>query len=229
MSKKESLYKYKIELHAHTNPASPCADLPAREVVRRYADAGVNGLAITNHFTPGLFRRSNDAVNFYLNGFREAQDEGRRLNVRVYLGAEMSFEEGFNDYLVYGIDEDFFKRAAEYFALGIKRFLKDFKGGPAVIIQAHPFRDGMTREPETDGAEVLNVHPNHNSRNALALAYAKKHGMLAVTGSDFHHEGHQARGLILSKALPADSFELAGLLKTRDYLFLIENKVVKPY
>ena len=221
-------YQYKIELHAHTSPVSQCADLPPREAVRRYADAGVNGLAITNHFTPGLLYRTKDAVAFYLDDFHAAQEEGRRLNVRVYLGAEICFEENYNDYLVYGIDGDWLKRAAEYLPLGIKRFLRDFKGSQAVIIQAHPYRDGMKRVPDTDGSEVFNMHPNHESINGLALAYGKKHNHIITAGSDFHHDGHQARGLVLTKTLPEDSFGLASLLKARDFLFMLEGRVVTP-
>ena len=222
------LYKYKIELHAHTSPVSQCADLPPREVVRLYAEAGVDGLVITNHFVPELFYRTKDIIKFYLDDYYEAVEEGRRLNVRVYLGAEIRFGENCNDYLVYGINELWLKYSSEYFGLGIKRYLKDFKGDRSVIIQAHPFRAGMTQEPDTDGSEVYNMHPNHKSFNELALEYAKKHNHIVTGGSDFHHRGQQGLGFTLTKTLPADSFELAKLIKSRDYLLLLNNKVICP-
>jgi hypothetical protein len=222
-------YKYKLELHAHTSPVSECADIPPREVVRRYADAGVRGLAITNHLWPGLLPRARDAVKFFLDDFYAARDEGGRLNVRVYLAAELRFEENANDYLAYGIDGEWIRRAIEYFPLGIKRYLRDFKNDKSVIIQAHPFRSGMNPEPGTDGAEAFNMHTNHNSRNALASRYAERYGLIATAGSDFHHGGNEASGLTLAKYLPDDSFGVAELLKSRDYLFMLGGRVMIPY
>jgi len=218
-------YKYKIELHAHTHPASGCADFKPREVVRLYADAGVDGLTITNHLVPDLFWSKKDAVKYFLNDFYDAYYEGKRQNIRVYLGAEIRFEENYNDYLVYGIDEDYLNRVTRYLPLGIERYLHDFRSDESIIIQAHPFRAGMSRVPQTDGAEAYNMHPYHNNRNEIAFAYAKEHNHIIIAGSDFHHKGSQALGLTLSKTLPADSFELAKLLKSRDYIFLLGGEV----
>jgi predicted metal-dependent phosphoesterase TrpH len=223
-----TLYKYRLELHALTSPVSECADLPPREVIRRYADAGVHGLALTNHLWPGLLPRARDAVKFYMDDFRAAREEGERLGVRVYLGAELRFEENANDYLVYGIDENWVKRAIRYFPLGIERYLRDFQHGRSVIVQAHPFRFGMVPVPGMDGAEVFNMHPNHNSRDGLASVYAREHGLIPTAGTDYHHAGHEALGLTLSKTLPADTFELADLLRSRDYLFLLGGRVMIP-
>jgi predicted metal-dependent phosphoesterase TrpH len=223
-----TLYPYKLELHAHTSPVSECADLPPREVIRRYADAGVHGLALTNHLWPGLLPRAANAAEFYLRDYYSALNEGERLGVRVYLGAELRFEENANDYLVYGIDVEWISRAISYFPLGIDRYLRDFRNDDSIIIQAHPFRFGMTPIPGTDGAEVFNMHPNHNSRNAVASLYAFKHNLIPTTGTDYHHAGHEALGLTLSKSLPADTRELAALLRSRDYLFQLGNRIMIP-
>ncbi|GHV02552.1 hypothetical protein FACS1894211_14160 [Clostridia bacterium] len=221
-------YKYKIELHAHTSPVSECADIPPRGVVRRYADAGVHGLTITNHLWPGLLPRARDAAEFYMDDFQTAREEGRRLGVRMYLGAELRFEENANDYLVYGIDGDWVRRVIDYFSLGIERYLRDFRNDQSLIIQAHPFRNGMIPVPGTDGAEIFNMHPNHNSRNGIASVYANAHNLIPAAGTDFHHAGHEALGLTLSKSLPVDSFGLADLLRSRDYLFLLGGRVMIP-
>ena len=133
--------------------------------------------------------------------------------------------------MVYGIDEAWLRRVKDYLRSGLGAYLREMGGGDknaAVIIQAHPFRHGMTREPGTDGAEVFNMHPYHDSRNDSAVDYAREHGLIMTAGSDFHNEGAQGSGLILSKVLPADSYGLAGLLRSGDYLFWLEGEVIAP-
>ena len=37
-------YRYKIEMHAHSSPASPCGVFEPEEVIRLYAECGYNGI-----------------------------------------------------------------------------------------------------------------------------------------------------------------------------------------
>jgi len=219
-------YKYKLELHAHTSPVSGCAQVSPRETVRLYADAGISGLAITNHVWSGLLLHGKDAVKFFLNDFYEARGEGVRAGVKVYLGAEIQFSENNNHFLVYGTDEDGIARAVEYIPLGLARYLREAKTAKNVAIQAHPYRDWNEPVPGVDGAEIFNTHPNHNARNALACRYAHEHNLISTAGSDFHHAGPEALGLLLAKTLPADTFELAELLRSRDYLLSVGGRIV---
>ena len=94
----------------------------------------------------------------------------------------------------------------------------------SVFLQAHPFRDGMVLADPTilDGIEVFNLHPNHNSRVGIAALYAKENNFPVITaGSDFHHKDRKHEGVAALRAryLPEDSFGLASLLKSGDYLF----------
>ena len=43
-------YPYRIELHAHTKPVSPCGEMLPEQLVQAYADAGFHAVVITNHF-----------------------------------------------------------------------------------------------------------------------------------------------------------------------------------
>ena len=68
-------YPHTVELHAHTNPASPCGDFPANEVVDFYRAAGVTSLAITNHFTHELIGDNiKDGVKKYLEDYHLAKE-----------------------------------------------------------------------------------------------------------------------------------------------------------
>ena len=63
----------KIELHAHTSEVSPCANVPAAEMVADYARAGYGAVVVTDHFNnyvlesyPG--KGTKRAVERYLEG-----------------------------------------------------------------------------------------------------------------------------------------------------------------
>ena len=122
----------------------------------------------------------------------------------------------------------------DYFDKGLEAFRKEVDLTKSVFIQAHPFRNGMTEvDPALlDGMETFNMHPNHNARIGVAVRYASENGMKITTaGSDFHHPdcGHEGVGILRTKVLPKDSFHLAEILKSGDYVFEIgENAIVLP-
>ena len=54
---------------------------------------------------------------------------------------------------------------------------------------------------------------------------------IKTAGSDFHHKGkgHEGVSALRTKTLPKDSFELAKILKSGDYLFEIGgDSIVLP-
>ena len=228
-----SEYKYKIELHAHTKPASPCSEVTSERLVSAYADLGVDGVAITNHFVDYVIgnQDKNTFCDNYLKDFYNAKNAGERLGVKVYLGMEVRFPEYCNDYLVFGVDENDVRQVFSYIFGDYISFYKAFKNDKNVIIQAHPFRDNMVLQSDEylDGIEVFNMSKGHNSRNELSKSYADARPKFIKTcGSDFHREGDEGRGIILTKTLPDDSFGLAEILKKRDYLFCIEDSIIIP-
>jgi predicted metal-dependent phosphoesterase TrpH len=226
-------YKYKIELHAHTLPASPCAAVKPEDTVKRYADLGFDAIVITNHFCKHSFRvdEYESAKNAVLADYYAAKNMGEKCGLNVILGMEMRFPENANDYLLYGIDENDIKALYDFTNTDFVTFYKGFKNERNLILQAHPFRKGMVlADPEyLDGIETFNMHPSHNSCIALATRYAKEHPHFITTcGTDFHYDTHQGLGGILAKVLPTDSFELVNLLKSRDYLFNVAGSIVIP-
>ncbi len=223
-------YKYKVEIHTHTSPASACADLPPEEVIKRYHNLGFSAVAITNHFF--FCDQPKDlVVNKFLNDYYNAQNAAEKYGLKALLGMEIRFPENCNDYLIYGIEEGQVSELFELSKLDYISFYKKFKNDKNITIQAHPFRDGMVRQdPEyLDGIEAFNMHPGHNSRVGLANQYAKQHPHLIVTGgTDFHHPSHEGIGGIVTKTLPNDSFELASLLKSRDFLLNAGGSMIIP-
>lgn len=226
-------YKYKIELHAHTSPMSPCAQLTPEKVIKRYTAIGFSAVAITNHFWKYSFGNDSKetAVSRFLTDYENAKNEAEKQGIKAILGMEIRFPENCNDYLVYGIEEDQIGHLFELTKTDFHSFYKQFKNDKNVIIQAHPFRDGMVLADTCclDGIETFNMHPSANSRIGLATKYAKQHPHLITTcGTDFHYDTHEGLGGIISKTLPEDSIQLAALLKSRDFLFNVCGSVVVP-
>ncbi len=226
-------YTFKTELHAHTNPSSPCSDFTPAEVIQRYAKLGFDSIVVSNHFYPGMRFLDNKekCVNAFLEDFDEATVLGKEYGINVVFGCELRFTENYNDYLIFGIDRDFAGLAYDSMGLGLENFSKNFRNDHTLIIQAHPYRDGMSHTPPEliDGIEVFNMHPGHNSRIALAAKYAQENSLLVTCGSDFHHEGHQGMAALLTKSEMKTSHDIAKVIKSRDYLIEISGCIVFPY
>ncbi len=230
-------YPFRLELHAHTRPASPCGDIPPETVIDTFYRSGYNGIAITNHFFCDLFSRyyhakdKQEVLDKYLSDYYKARQEGEKVGMKVYLGAELRWQStGNNDYLLFGIDEHMLSDIYDYMSADPATFVRDCKSEKSFFLQAHPFREDMTRfDPALlDGEEVFNLHPNHNSAIAFADQFAEQHQKIKTMGTDYHHEGHHNLCSTRTKILPKDSFELASTLKANDFIFEITGSIILP-
>lgn len=226
-------YPYKIELHAHTSPASPCGHASGEELVQLYLDAGFDGVVITNHFCRDSYGdvSAEEIINAHLSDYEQACKAAEGTKLKVYFGAEVRFNENSNDYLLYGVNREILETVHGYFAKGLAAFRDEVKLPESLLIQAHPFRNNCVPADSSllDGVEVFNMHPNHNSRPALASLYAKENNISLITaGTDFHHvsPGYVAAAALRCRTLPEDSFALAALLKSGDYIFDIDGQFV---
>lgn len=224
-------YIYKTELHCHTSPASTCADFSVREALKLYSEAGYTSIAITNHFQYNPLTKNSDKIATLLKDYKEAKKLGEKYSINVIFAVELRFNEGnANDYLFYGVEPEQMQEIATYLETDVEEFYKNYKNDKNILIQAHPFRDrNYPANPDfVDGIEVFNLHPGHNSRIGIAAKHARKYGKIITAGSDFHHEGHHALCSMLTKEPIKDSFELAAVLKSGDYLLEISGIVISP-
>ena len=233
MNKEELLkaYPYRLEIHAHTSPASPCSEIPPEDAVRRYKALGFDGIAITNHYNLLIWPEKHDrdeTIRKWYDDYLRAKAEGDRTGMKVYFAMEIRFSENANDYLVYGIDSSFLETAYSFLDGGIDSFYRACKNDRNFIVQAHPFRNGMERaNPDSlDGIEVYNMHPNHNSRVGFAEQYARSVGLPITGGTDFHHPGHEGICSIRTRSLPEDGFELADVLRSQDFIFQVGESLI---
>lgn len=233
-----SAYRYKIEFHAHTSPCSPCSEIPPKDMIRLMKEQHYDAVILTNHFfAEGPFMEAEDPVGAYLEDFHIAREEGRKNGIQVLLGAEYRFTENMNDYLVYGVDEAFLRETVTQLDMGIEAFYKKYHRDSLLILQAHPFRNGCTVVgPDClDGIETMNMHPNHNSRVAVAARYAEHWNSkdnrepIVTIGTDLHHLGHEGVSALRTRVLPETERQLVEILRSRDYIFEVGGCPMLPY
>ncbi len=214
-------------MHLHTSEGDLCAFSSGAECVRLYCDAGYSGMVVTNHYFAAFFDWFADdlrgadhrgVIDRYLRGYYNARNEGEKLGFTVLVGAEVRFADSANDYLIYGVDEDFFYNAPLLHRLSGLKELAGLLPEGACVVQAHPFRDNMTvRTPDhLFGIETYNGG-NDLFRNDLAKTYARHYGKPMTSGSDFHCEAHLAKGGINTPRRIERSADLCDVLRSGDY------------
>lgn len=229
-------YPYRVELHAHTSPASGCGRVPGDRLAENYKAAGYDAVVITNHFGRGTLvdhyqaKNKQESLDKYLADYYLAGATGEKIGIKIYLGAEIRFESvNDNDYLLYGMDEQLLSNAYDYIDASPEKYYTEGKDPRTLFVQAHPFRDNMTRLPPEylDGFEVFNMHPGHNSRIAFAARYARENGLgLKTIGTDYHYEEYENLCAARFPVLPENSFELAGLLRSGDFIGEIGDNLI---
>ena len=217
-------YKFKTELHAHTTPASGCSEITPEHLIEVYKEKGYTSIALTNHFIVDD-ADPHEKITKYLDDYYKTIEIGKKEGINIILGSEIRFSENYNDYLIYGIIPDDHYDINALLDKGIDNFYKEYKNDKNIILQAHPFRNGIElANPESiDGIEAFNLHPGHNSRVGFAAQYARKHNFLITCGTDYHHFGHEGLCGILTKEPITDSHQLAQVLKNKDYIIDISG------
>ncbi len=217
---------YLYEMHAHIKGVSTCASCVAEEIAQLYINSDYSGIVVTDHINTSTFRRSgltdspwDDKIDHFLKSYKALQKAvNGKLN--IILGAEICFYNCNNDYLVYGITEEFLRSHGDLMSYKPEEFYKIAHENGLLMIQAHPFRREMeiTDWKYIDGYEVFNGNPRHYSCNPMAEAWAKYHNKSIVTsGSDFHEIEDAFHGGIYFEKEIKTAQELVEELKSGNY------------
>ncbi len=221
--------KYKYELHCHTKEVSLCGQVPAAEIVKMYKDAGYNGIVITDHYSPMTYKpnvvaRPQTVVDFYISGYKEAL-RAADDDFTVLLGMEIRYYATANDYLVYGVTEDFLRNNGNLMKIYPKKFYELAKKNNMIVVQAHPFREWMIRTSPRylDGAEVHNGKTDI-VRNKKAMDWVNENKMqIKISGSDFHRPKNLAQGGIITNEPIKTNDDLLRILRSGDYELIGEE------
>jgi len=216
---------FKVDAHVHTAESSACGKTPAEAMVRLYADAGYDAIAVTDHYCESFFARCPGLdwaaqADRLLRGYRVAAEAGLGAGLEVLLGVELTPAGQRNDYLIYGLTEEFIASNPRLHEVPLWEVRELCESVGALVAQAHPFRPGLTRAAAAlvHGVEVVNGHPGHHADNPAALAWAREHGLLMVGGSDAHFEAGAARAGMVFERRIATGAELATAVREGEAL-----------
>lgn len=211
---------YKYDLHVHTAQTSPCASMTGAEQARAYKELGYTGIVITDHYYDGFFERNAcdtwaESMDRYFAGFFDAKKEGDKIGLDVFQTAEVTLAALKKDYLVYGVEPEFFYKNEKLFNLSEKELIDLVHSEGGLVFAAHPYRGDNTEcypYGDIDGVEGINGNPRSN--NLLAIEYAKKRNLLMCSGSDAHNQGDAGLGGITTDVKVRDIVHLAEILKS---------------
>lgn len=218
--------EYLYEMHAHTKEVSNCAVATAKDLVESYKGTEYKGIVLTNHLNEMTFKRIHmedaswdEKIDHFLSGYNILKKEaGDRFN--VLLGVEINFYNTANDYLVYGVTEEFLRSNGDLMAMDLEELSKITHENGLLLVQAHPFRRDMEVADWKllDGYEIFNGNPRHYSSNEIAEEWAKFHNKsLVLSGSDFHEiEDAGIGGVYFNKEIKTNG-ELLEELKAGNY------------
>lgn len=213
---------FKLETHLHSTYSSQCGILSAKEIVDGYLAAGYSAVIVTDHYSRDTFRYlgvgtepGQDKVDAFLTGYRMVKEEGEKRGLKVYRGAEVRFDGSWNDYLLYGYSDALLRDPESIFTMGVEAFYERCKADGAVLIHAHPYRNGgkPTTPAALDGVEVFNANIDHDERNDYARMFAQLNNLPMTAGSDAHGPKQIGKAGILLERLPKDEQELAQMIK----------------
>ena len=215
---------YRYDTHVHTAEVSKCAKSSGREVAEAYHARGYDGIIITDHFFNGNTTVPRDLpwrerVELFTAGYRAAKEYGDKVGMQVFFAWEDSSEG--NDFLTYGLDENWLADHPFIDRLPLVDYLKYVRLAGGTVVHAHPFRQDyyipMIRLlPDlVDAVEVLNGH-RKAEENSRARWYADSYGLPWTAGSDNHDvtNGFAEAGVLLDERL-ADTAHYARLVLER--------------
>lgn len=225
---------FKYEMHAHTSDCDVVAADSGGEIVKKYKEAGYSGVVITDHYFSTFFdwfknelsgASHTKIIDRWLRGYYSALSGGEKLGFTVLCGAEVRFDGTVNDYLVYGLTPEFFYGAPLLNGLKNLEELKSVLPENALIVQAHPFRNGMKVVDPSPlfGIEVYNGK-NEPFRNEMAELFADHYAKMKTSGSDYHGSVSLGKGGIYTKTQIKNSADLVFALKSGKY-GLIEDGI----
>ena len=222
-------------MHLHTAECDKCVTVNAENTAALYKEAGYSGIVVTDHYFAlsaewfGIEQNEENHRKFidrWLRGYRSIKEAGEKIGLQVFLGAEARFDgANINDYLIYGITEEFLYGAPYLNKLKDVSELMKILPPETIVVQAHPFRNGMT---VSDPSCLFGIEVNNGgtdaTRNALAESFAEFYGKSKLSGSDFHTRSHLAKGGIIFDTNPESYAELISDLKEGKYSLIRSKK-----
>lgn len=214
-----------FETHCHTDESSNCGKIPAAELVELFIENGYDGIVITDHFLlsgsePISLEEYRSRATKLRLGY-EAALKAAKGRIAILRGVEIRLMENDNDYLIYGVTDEFIDNNPDMRKMDIAQLSELTHRLGLPLIQAHPFRNRIVVVNPTllDGVEAYNGNLRHDSRNDITAKWAEKFSLIKTSGSDFHEYEDLARGgVYFDREIATNDDFVSALLSNRHTL-----------
>ena len=215
----------KLDLHAHSLPASGCAQFDSGEAAVRLKAAGIDGFCLCNHYYPGHLNRLgatlSEQIEAFIICFEQGYQAAAKLGMIALFGAEVKLinHPSHPEFLLYGLTPSVLRKALPLYEYTQEELYAFCQAENILMYQAHPYRVEQGYQPADpafmDGIEVYNGHAKFDPKYDMTLAFARQYGLAMSAGSDFHDpEDAGSGGIILPDGITVtDSSELRNYLK----------------
>lgn len=215
---------FKTETHLHTLEISNCAHIRAIDMVKKYYSAGYKTLIISDHLTKRYTDSLgdipwNDKMTVFYSGYYKAKEEAKKYGMNVLPGAEVCFNGVDGDYLAFGLTKEIAEILPDLCEMSIEEFYEKTRKYGILLVQAHPYRDGVSKPTDSvvDGVEIYNSNPRHDDHNDMAEKFAKENGLLVTSGSDAHRDEDVACSGIETEVEIKTNNEFIEIIKSGKY------------
>lgn len=152
-----------IDAHIHSKGISLCSRLSYREMLDQCAEDSVDGIVLTNHLKENYIGKEPYSAwkERYVEEYNAAREYGASIGVTVLFGVEVTLSiNPVVDYALYGIDEQEFLHSPVLYALSQRELFTYCTDRSALLIQAHPYRNGaVPQDPRYLHGVEINCHP----------------------------------------------------------------------
>ncbi len=221
--------EYKYDLHVHTSEASLCASMTAEEQVRKYVEAGYDGIVVTDHFFGGntCVDRSlpwEEKAALYAKGYEHAKALGDKLGLKVFFGIEQGYHS--TDMLLYGLSPEWVIANPEMNDWNIPETYEAVHAAGGMMVHAHPMREAsyITRislwPHHVDAVEVWNNGNHLDLWNENAEKYAKDHNFPMTGGGDTHNLPDIPGGIVTHEPLNSIKDYIKLVMERGDYTII---------
>jgi len=229
---------YRYETHCHTSEASRCGLSSGAQMARIYKELGYTGLFVTDHFFNGncAVPRNlpwEERIDLFYRGYEAALEEGGKIGLDVFFGAEFKPLGQAAEFLTYNLDRAWWKAHPDMMRWDHERYSREVHAAGGFLIHAHPFRRAPYLPstpclyPESvDAVEVINTKQRGSEAlyNRQAKAYADRYHLPGTCGSDNHEAvKDNAAGGISSPRKLKDTGDFIALVRSGQYGLLSER------
>ena len=222
-----------IDVHAHASEISRCCKANSYEVLTAAREAGIDGIALTNHYAK-KYIKDGDPAGFakrYVEAYYNTKKLGEEMGMPVFFGIEVSVEyQNYVHMLVYGVDTDFILKNPEIYDYSLEKLSRTVHENGGVLVQAHPFRgkEGVFAEELLQDVRFIDaleinshlLYPEGHKFDLLSkIAYDA--GIILTSGGDYHADTPRSHcGMYLPDTV-TDGISLGEYIKNTNSVELL--------